>query len=412
MVLGPTGVGKTHIVKTLARALEVPFSMSDCTPFTQAGYIGEDAEVCVQRLLAAADYDVARAEYGIICLDEVDKLAVSRSTNGRDVGGEGVQQALLKIIEGTTLTITAKNDQKSSRTSSSGAATFGSGFNADNLAQPPNNSQKPDAYTIRTDNILFIFTGAFVGLQKMIMDRLSKGSMGFGASVRNTSTSPHQMTMSNADAHLYFKNLPFYSNITTPPVTSRPTPANAEGEEDSIYNPLDLATPQDLQTYGLIPEFLGRIPVTTALAPLSIPSLMRVLVEPRNSIISQYTVMFSTFGAELRFTTPALYEIAKTAYGLGTGARGIRTAVEMLLGEAMYEVPGSSVRYVLVDGRSARREGRVGYWSRGRGGEFRRVWDQEEKEWAAEQDKRAGRREGGETDGSFEEFRERAGSGI
>jgi len=411
MVLGPTGVGKTHIVRTLARALEVPFSMSDCTPFTQAGYIGEDAELCVQRLLAAADYDVARAEYGIICLDEVDKLAVSRSTNGRDVGGEGVQQALLKIIEGTTLTITAKNDQKSSRTNTSNAAPFGSGFSTNNPSQPQNSGQKPETYTIRTDNILFIFTGAFVGLQKMIMDRLSKGSMGFGASVRSTSSTPHQMTMSNVDAHIYFKNLPFYSDVPAPSATA-PPPAKALGEEESTYNPLDLATPQDLQTFGLIPEFLGRIPVTTALAPLSIPSLMRVLTEPRNSIISQYTVMFSTFGAELRFTTPALYEIAKTAFQLGTGARGVRTAVEMLLGEAMYEVPGSSVRYVLVDGRAARREGRVGYWSRGRGGEFRRVWDAEEKEWAEEQERKRGGRREGETDGNFEEFRERAGSAM
>ncbi|KFZ08900.1 hypothetical protein V502_09058, partial [Pseudogymnoascus sp. VKM F-4520 (FW-2644)] len=378
MVIGPTGVGKTHILKTLARALEVPFSMSDCTPFTQAGYIGEDADVCVQRLLAAADYDVARAEHGIICLDEVDKLAVSRSMNGRDVGGEGVQQALLKIVEGTTLTITAKHDQKSNRAPSGGGANINPGFSA-NSAQPTGNGQKPESYTINTDNILFIFTGAFVGLQKMIMNRLSKGSLGFGASVRNTPTSPHQMTMNPEDARTYFKNLPFYTDI---PTAASATTTTAAAIPEQTYNPLDLATPQDLQTFGLIPEFLGRIPVTVALAPLSLPNLVSILTEPRDAITTQYIAMFATFGAELRFTTAALYAIAQTGLELGTGARGLRTAVEMLLGEAMYEVPGSSVRYVLVDARAARREGRVGYWSRGKGVEFVGAWEMEEKEWA------------------------------
>ncbi|OBT98437.1 hypothetical protein VE01_03069 [Pseudogymnoascus verrucosus] len=404
MVIGPTGVGKTHILKTLARALEVPFSMSDCTPFTQAGYIGEDADVCVQRLLAAADYDVARAEHGIICLDEVDKLAVSRSMNGRDVGGEGVQQALLKIVEGTTLTITAKHDQKSNR--APGGSPANVNFTA-NSAQPTGNGQKPESYTINTDNILFIFTGAFVGLQKMIMNRLSKGSLGFGASVRNTPTSPHQMTMNSEDARTYFKNLPFYTDIPT--ATSATTDATATTVPEQTYNPLDLATPQDLQTFGLIPEFLGRIPVTVALAPLSLPNLVSILTEPRDAITAQYTAMFATFGTELRFTTAALYAIAQTGLELGTGARGLRTAVEMLLGEAMYEVPGSSVRYVLVDARAARREGRVGYWSRGKGGEFVRAWEMEEKEWADKEKREKGRED---SSVSFEALRESAGSGM
>ncbi|OBT68061.1 hypothetical protein VE03_01591 [Pseudogymnoascus sp. 23342-1-I1] len=409
MVIGPTGVGKTHILRTLARALEVPFSMSDCTPFTQAGYIGEDADVCVQRLLAAADYDVARAEHGIICLDEVDKLAVSRSMNGRDVGGEGVQQALLKIIEGTTLTITAKHDQKSNRGPSGGGANINPGFSA-NPSQPTGNGQKPESYTINTENILFIFTGAFVGLQKIITNRLSKGSLGFGASVRNTPSSPHQMTMNPEDARTYFKNLPFYTDIpTATSATTTTTTTTTALVPEQTYNPLDLATPQDLQTFGLIPEFLGRIPVTVALAPLSLPNLVSILIEPRDAITSQYTAMFATYGAELRFTTAALYAIAQTGLELGTGARGLRTAVEMLLGEAMYEVPGSSVRYVLVDARAARREGRVGYWSRGKGGEFVSAWELEEKEWA-EKEKRAK----GEVDSSasFEALRESAGSGM
>ncbi|KFX96469.1 hypothetical protein V490_03333 [Pseudogymnoascus sp. VKM F-3557] len=407
MVIGPTGVGKTHILKTLARALEVPFSMSDCTPFTQAGYIGEDADVCVQRLLAAADYDVARAEHGIICLDEVDKLAVSRSMNGRDVGGEGVQQALLKIVEGTTLTITAKHDQKSNRAPGGGAANTNQGFTA-NSAQSTGNGQKPESYTINTDNILFIFTGAFVGLQKMIMNRLSKGSLGFGASVRNTPTSPHQMTMNPEDARTYFKNLPFYTDIPTAE-SATDTTSTAAAAPQQTYNPLDLATPQDLQTFGLIPEFLGRIPVTVALAPLSLPNLVSILTEPRDAITAQYTAMFATFGAELRFTTAALYAIAQTGLELGTGARGLRTAVEMLLGEAMYEVPGSSVRYVLVDARAARREGRVGYWSRGKGIEFVNAWELEEKEWA-DKEKAAKGEEDSST--SFEALRESAESGM
>lgn len=411
MVIGPTGVGKTHILKTLARALEVPFSMSDCTPFTQAGYIGEDAEVCVQRLLAAADYDVARAEHGIICLDEVDKLAVSRSMNGRDVGGEGVQQALLKIVEGTTLTITAKHDQKNNRPPTSNGTTFNPSFSA-NSAQQKGNGQKPESYTINTDNILFIFTGAFVGLQKMIMNRLSKGSLGFGASVRSTPNLPHQMTMSPQDAQTYFKNLPFYS---APPSATSTTPANPE----QTYNPLDLTTPQDLQTFGLIPEFLGRIPVTVALAPLTLSNLVSVLIEPRGAITAQYKTIFSTYGAELRFTTAALYAIAEHGLELGTGARGLRTAVEMILGEAMYEVPGSSVRYVLVDARAARRERKVGYFYRGGAGEFQQAFEVEEKEWADERAGGAGA--GGERKkedssggggGSFEELRESAGSGM
>lgn len=407
MVIGPTGVGKTHILKTLARALEVPFSMSDCTPFTQAGYIGEDADACVQRLLAAADYDVARAEHGIICLDEVDKLAVSRSMNGRDVGGEGVQQALLKIVEGTTLTITAKHDQKSNRAPSGGGANINPGFSA-NSAQPTGNGQKPESYTINTDNILFIFTGAFVGLQKMIMNRLSKGSLGFGASVRNTPSSPHQMTMNPEDARTYFKNLPFYTDIPT--ATSATTTTAIVPEQ--TYNPLDLATPQDLQTFGLIPEFLGRIPVTVALAPLSLPNLVSILTEPRDAITAQYIAMFATFGAELRFTTAALYAIAQTGLELGTGARGLRTAVEMLLGEAMYEVPGSSVRYVLVDARAARRKGRVGYWSRGKGVEFVGAWEMEEKEWAEKENGGKGGKGGEDSSGSFEALRESAESGM
>jgi ATP-dependent Clp protease ATP-binding subunit ClpX len=345
--------------------------------------------------LAAADYDVARAEYGIICLDEVDKLAANRSTNGRDVGGEGVQQALLKIIEGTTLQITAKHENKGNPRTPNPPT-----FNNNMSSQPP---QKPETYTIRTDNILFIFTGAFVGLQKMVMDRVAKtsGSIGFGADVRPPMTLNHQMTLSDTDAHVYYKHLPFYADRASAALT-----------DAEPYNPLDLATPTDLQTYGLIPEFLGRIPIMTALAPLSINSLLRVLTEPRNSIVAQYIHSFATFNADLRFTTPALYAIAETAFKLGTGARGVRTAVEALLGEAMYEVPGSSVRYVLVTRKSALREERVSYFSRGQGPLFRKEAEREEAEWDVGKvlENVVGEEQG--EIASFEEFRERAGSGM
>ncbi len=392
MALGPTGVGKTHILKTLAKALDVPFSMSDCTSMTQAGYIGEDVEACVQRLLAAADWDVSRAEHGIICLDEVDKLAVTKSINGRDVGGEGVQQALLKLIEGKSVTISAKGDQRSSRNSNS---RFGPNF--DNSSQ---NGNKPEQYTVRTDNILFIFTGAFGGLQKIITERLPKGSIGFGASVRDKSA--NEMSMSRADAEVYFKNLPFYT-----PASSSSNSLQLEDEE-MRYNPLDLVTPDDLRTFGLIPEFIGRIPVVTALSSLSVSELMRVLTEPRNSIISQYTLEFASSGAELLITTPALYEIAKSAHKLKTGARALRSVVENMLSEAKFEVPGSSARFVLVTAKAARMQAGVDFFSRGCRGEWRRAFDDEEMEWRGEQERR--RRKSDGVSGSFEELGQGAAS--
>jgi ATP-dependent Clp protease ATP-binding subunit ClpX len=336
------------MAKTLARVLAVPFSMSDCTPFTQAGYIGEDAQVCVERLLIAANYDVAAAEQGIICLDEIDKIAATKTAHGRDVGGEGVQQALLKIIEGTTLHIQSKQEKsapsRSANTidpsSSTGSPIFGGKYassgpttTSSSGSGPGPSSSKGETYSIRTDNILFIFTGAFIGLNKQILNRISKGSIGFGSPIRSSSS----LSSENADmilsvkpgseeSKIFEKHLPFF------------TPA-APGEE-AKYNPLDLLEPTDLQSYGMIPELVGRIPVTTALSALDEDALVRVLTEPRNSLVRQYEHMFQLSGVELRFTSGALREIARSSLGMGTGARGLRTCVERLLGEAMFEAPG------------------------------------------------------------------------
>ena len=320
--------------------------MSDCTPFTQAGYIGEDADVCVERLLAAANYDVEAAEHGIICLDEIDKIAASKPAHGKDVGGEGVQQALLKIIEGTTLHIQAKPEKSSSSRSAgsldpknpTNGSTFGGKFpsgsptSSTGSGASGSGSSKGETYSIRTDNILFICTGAFIGLNKTIMNRVSKGSIGFGSPIKSTSMSPDSpdMTMSvkpgSAESKLFERHLPFF------------TPA-APGTE-AQYNPLDLVEPADLQIYGMIPELVGRIPVTTALSALDEEALVRVLTEPRNSLIKQYEQLFQLSGVEIRFTSGALREIAKSSLGMGTGARGLRTSVERLLSEAMFEAPG------------------------------------------------------------------------
>lgn len=333
------------MAKTLARVLSVPFSMSDCTPFTQAGYIGEDAEVCVQRLLAASNYDVARAERGIICLDEVDKIATAKVSHGKDVSGEGVQQALLKIIEGTTLQVQAKQERSTSHRPAGGihngyptnsplSGGTMPGSSSTTYNQGGNGSSKGEVYNIRTDNILFIFTGAFIGMHKIIMDRVSKGSIGFGAPVR-AANSDNQTSLKGGteEAKLFEKYLPFF------------TPNDGTAKTD--YNPLDLLEPSDLQKYGLIPELVGRIPVSTALSALDEEALVRVLTEPRNSLMRQYEQLFQLSGVELRLTSGALREVAKAALGMGTGARGLRTVMERLLGDAMFEAPGQLVFFLV-----------------------------------------------------------------
>lgn len=392
LLLGPSGVGKTLMAKTLARVLSVPFSMSDCTPFTQAGYIGEDADVCVQRLLAAANYDVERAERGIICLDEVDKIATAKVSHGKDVSGEGVQQALLKIIEGTTVQVQAKpekNAPNSSRGDGPQSTTFGGSSSFPSSGSGSGGGPGPskgEIYNVRTDNILFIFSGAFVGLPKVVMDRLARGSIGFGQPVRASSNtfssanSPSQSTNNepipilpgSEEEALYKKHLPFF--------TQAPPPSNAE-EEPTYFNPLDLLTPPDLQTYGFIPELVGRIPITSALSQLTLPLLLRILTEPRNSLLAQFTTLFSLSGIELRFTTPALHKIASNALAMATGARALRTEMETILGDAMFEVPGSSVKFVLITEAVAARKEKAVYLGRGQGGKFHALISAEESEW-------------------------------
>lgn len=368
------------MAKTLARVLSVPFSTSDCTPFTQAGYIGEDAEVCVHRLLAAANYDVEQAERGIIVLDEVDKIAAAKVSHGKDVGGEGVQQALLKIIEGTTVQVQAKPERNSHR-GGSAPNTYPSNSPLGNSSGNP--PSKGDVYNVRTDNILFIFSGAFVGLQKVVMDRISRGSMGFGQPVRSASSpggrsgesdavkdEPIPIRPGSEEEELYRKHLPFFTSASP----------SADGEPE-YFNALDLLNPTDLQNYGFIPEMIGRIPVTAALSALTQPLLLRILTEPRNSLLAQYTTLFSLSGIELRFTTPALHKFAANAFTMGTGARALRTEMETILSDAMFEAPGSSVKFVLVTESVANRAEKPIYLSRGQGGRFHSMIAAEESKW-------------------------------
>lgn len=403
-------MGKTLMAKTLARVLEVPFSMSDCTPFTQAGYIGEDAEVCVHRLLAAANYDVERAERGIICLDEVDKIATAKVSHGKDVSGEGVQQALLKIIEGTTVQVQAKPERGASR-AGGGNGPGGGPYSPSGGSGPP--PARGEVYNVRTDNILFIFSGAFVGLDKLIMDRISKGSIGFGQPVRASSTStdsrgfgqftnkgPIPVLPGSEEEALYKKYLPFFTSATP----------SSPDEEPIYFNPLDLLTPADLQAFGFIPELVGRIPVTTALSPLTHSLLLRILTEPRNSLVAQYTTLFSLSGIELRFTTPALHKIAANALAMGTGARGLRTELETILSDAMFETPGSSVKFVLVTEAVADRKEKPIYLGRGQGGRFHSMIAAEESEWEEKMQRERAKekqKKGGSVS-SFEEYRKNA----
>ena len=432
MLLGPSGVGKTLMAKTLARVLEVPFTMSDCTPFTQAGYIGEDADVCVQRLLAAANYDVAKAERGIICLDEIDKIATAKVSHGKDVSGEGVQQALLKIIEGTTLQIQAKAERNSSGRSSSSPSS----------ASPTNSplgggmSQQPaksETFNVRTDNILFICTGAFVGLHKHILDRISKGSIGFGANVRaspNSDDSGAHETTLVGDHDLFQKHLPYF--VAPPPSshdsdTGYPTNSPHHGAMDAVsgkkatFNTLDLVEPQDLQKYGLIPELIGRIPISCALSALDTAALVKVLTEPRNSLLRQYEQLFQLSSIELRFTTGALHAVAETAEKMGTGARGLRTVMERLLGDSMFEAPGSSIKYIAVTEDVARRKCAAVYFNRDGKSRFHTLIARDEEEWEenhradhlepvaeTEWEKRARINSQGGAATTFEEYRQKA----
>jgi ATP-dependent Clp protease ATP-binding subunit ClpX len=310
----------------------------------------------VHRLLIAANHDVRRAESGIICLDEFDKIAKPKSMHGgaKDISGEGVQQALLKIIEGTTLQLHTKPERRPPPTGLPNSPAPGS-FNQSGVSGA--GGQKGETVTIDTSGILFIFTGAFIGLEKIISDRVAKASMGFNAHT----ASPHHHAQPNL---------------------------------------LELTEPGDLISFGMIPEIVGRIPVTTAVSALSEEMLVRVLTEPRNALLRQYETLFALSGVELRFTSPALREVAKSALAMGTGARGLRTVVERLLSDAMFEAPGmspslasrrgvltervgTSIKHVLVNEEAAARKAAPLYFARGQSSKFEAVAAAEEETWVA-----------------------------
>ncbi|KAI0398931.1 P-loop containing nucleoside triphosphate hydrolase protein [Xylaria palmicola] len=368
LLLGPTGVGKTYILETLSKKINVPFTICDCNSFTQAGYIGQDVETCIERLLIESNYDVRAAEHGIVVLDEFDKIAKRETMNGRDVGGEGVQQALLKLVEGTKVTVNVK-DNRSSRSASPittnytgpGSASSTSGPQA---APPP--SGKVDQCTIDTSNILFVMCGAFVGLDKVILNRVSKPTMGFGSELRNRSPTDNNQT-----------DLPpkLFSHIPH-------RPANAE--DVSSLTALDLTTPEDLQAFGFIPELIGRVHNIVALSPLSRADLVRILTEPRNSLVAQYTALFETYPSRLFFTQKALGAIAGRAEKARTGARGLKMEMERVLAEPMFDAP---IPYVLVTEAAVRGDEKAGYW--GKEGRFevqRRIQDEDGWPAAASRD--------------------------
>lgn len=353
-------------------------------------------ETCIERLLIEANYDIKVCEHGIIVLDEFDKIAKRETMNGRDVGGEGVQQALLKLVEGTKVSVNVKDNRSSASRNASPITTNYSGPGSTSSSSGPQ-SQPPqpgkvDQYTIDTSNILFVFCGAFVGLDKVILNRVAKPSMGFGSELRGRSG--RSMSSSNDGSKQHdlppelFKHLPH-------------RPANVA--DASVLTALDLTTPEDLQGFGFIPELIGRLHNVVALSPLSRDDLLRILTEPRNSLVAQYTALFETYPSHLTFTRKSLKAIAARAEKARTGARGLKMEMERVLAEAMFDAP---MPYVLVTEAAVQGRDKVGYW--GKDGRFeveRRVRDEDGPDDAPGAGGNDGRRVVSASH-SFEEYRE------